>query len=461
MKMSSPERRRFEGRPIAQHGPQDVDPPSSQRDESLGVPLALPSLAVVEGPGVSRGAQAGERREEEDPLERLVAAAHSSVVANPLAGVAGRRDEPCVGSELVGALEDREVSDGRQELGPEDRTDAGQASEDPGLGAVEKTARYLLVQSEEALFEGEDLLGGQLDALGFRRSEGPLRQLVGPLDAAPFEVGGEALMPRPADLGRALVAGEEDEGALLVEVQGALEGRKEGQKRLSEAGNGAGPVDDEVASAGEEELQLGEGAFLGGKLGEVPSHAGLVGYDAGVPLIRFGLPTVSVAGTVDGEAGNIDHPLTALPQERQEQGGASTGLVDGPHDIFRKGERLVDERREAPLVVFDPAGEHLRARGVKRAGPVERLSRIDANPSFVHENLHPSLAGNPSPSENPADGSLCSECWTSPISISGRGLLERGRGAIPFKPSEGGDTKAILGPFGRHSETVPERQTQR
>jgi hypothetical protein len=213
MKMSSPERRRFEGRPIAEHGPQDVDPPSSQRDESLGVPLALPSLAVVEGSGVGRVAQAGERREEEDPLEYLVAAAHPAVVANPLAGVAGRRDEPCVGSELVGALEDREVSSyGRQELGPEERTDAGQASEDPGLGAVEKTTRYLLVQSEEALFEGEDLpgdlgddaagdlLGWQLDALGLRRSEDPLRQLVGSLDAAPFEVGGEALMPRPADL---------------------------------------------------------------------------------------------------------------------------------------------------------------------------------------------------------------------------------------------------------------------
>ncbi len=68
MKMSSPERRRFEGRPIAQHGPQDVDPPSGKRDETLGVPLSLPPLAVVEGPGVRRGAQAGERREEEDPL---------------------------------------------------------------------------------------------------------------------------------------------------------------------------------------------------------------------------------------------------------------------------------------------------------------------------------------------------------------------------------------------------------
>src|SRR5215210_1130316 len=97
-------------------------------------------------------------------------------------------------------------------------------------------------------------------------------------------------MPRPADPGRRLVAGEEDEGALLVEVQGALEGREERQERLSEAGYGAGSVDEEVASTGEEELQLGQRSLLRSKLGEIRSHTGLVGDDAGVPLVRFGLP---------------------------------------------------------------------------------------------------------------------------------------------------------------------------
>src|SRR3712207_2995769 len=33
--------------------------------------------------------------------------------------------------------------------------------------------------------------------------------------------------------------------------------------------------------------------------------------------------------------------------------------------------------------------------------------------------------------------------WASPISISGRGLLKRGRGAIPFEPSDGGAKEAI------------------
>src|SRR5215218_7141634 len=72
MKMSSC-RWGLEGGPVAQHRPQDVDPPSRQRDQGLGVLLALTSLAVVEGPRVRRGAQAGKGRLVEDPFEDLVA----------------------------------------------------------------------------------------------------------------------------------------------------------------------------------------------------------------------------------------------------------------------------------------------------------------------------------------------------------------------------------------------------
>jgi hypothetical protein len=476
MKMSSLERRGFECSSIAQHRPKDVDTPPGERDEGLSVSLSFSPLAVVEGPGVGRAAQAGERREEEDPLEDLVAPARSSVVADPLAGVAGGRDQPGVGGELIGALKDRDLAHTDQELGPEDRTDAGQASYDPGLGALEKTARYLLVESAETFLEGEDLfgelradagghlLGGQLHVLSFGRGESLFGQLVGSLDAASPEVSGEALVPRAPDLGRSLVAAEEDQGTLMVEVQSALEGREKRQERLSEAGDGAGLVDCEVASAGEEELQLGEGALLWGKFGEVLSHACLLGDHSGIPLVGLGLSTVSVASSVDGKAGNIDNPLVALPQQRQHKRRTSTGLVDGPDDLSGEAERLVDEIREARLVVFDPAGEKLTTRGIEHVSPVELLAGVQADAGFVHEDLlHPSLDSTYlPPSERPADGSLCSESsWTSPISISGQGVLERGRGAIPFKPSEGGASEAILGPFGRHLGTVPKRQTQR
>jgi hypothetical protein len=139
MKMSS-RRPALEGGLVAQHRPQNIDPPTCQSNESLGVPLAFRPLAIVESPGLWCAAQAGKGRLVEDPLENLVSSSHPFVVADPLAGVAGRRDKPCIGGEPVGTLESTDVTHGHQELlGPEDRSHAWQASKDPSLGTGEKT----------------------------------------------------------------------------------------------------------------------------------------------------------------------------------------------------------------------------------------------------------------------------------------------------------------------------------
>jgi hypothetical protein len=71
----------------------------------------------------------------------------------------GRRHKTCVGGELVGAREGPEVSDGHEELGPEDQTHAGQASEDPGLGACEKAVSKFLIEGRDAPLEVEHLFG--------------------------------------------------------------------------------------------------------------------------------------------------------------------------------------------------------------------------------------------------------------------------------------------------------------
>jgi hypothetical protein len=86
---------------------------------------------------VGRAAQAGKCRLVEDPLEDLVAPAHPTVVADPLSGVVSGRHEACVGGELVGALEGLELSHAHQELGPEDRTHAWQASEYPSAAQLD------------------------------------------------------------------------------------------------------------------------------------------------------------------------------------------------------------------------------------------------------------------------------------------------------------------------------------
>ena len=89
MKRSS-RRAALERDSVAQHRPQDVDSPASERNQSLGVPLAFVSLAVVEGSGLRWTAQAGKRQLVEDPLEGLVSSPHPAVVTHPLAGVTAR-----------------------------------------------------------------------------------------------------------------------------------------------------------------------------------------------------------------------------------------------------------------------------------------------------------------------------------------------------------------------------------
>src|SRR5688572_33480303 len=91
----------LKGGPVTQHRPQDVDPPTGQSDQGLGVLLALGSLAIVEGPGVGRRAQAGKRRLVEDPLEYRVAPTHPFVVAHPLCGVEGGRNQAGVDRKSV------------------------------------------------------------------------------------------------------------------------------------------------------------------------------------------------------------------------------------------------------------------------------------------------------------------------------------------------------------------------
>jgi hypothetical protein len=61
------------------------------------------------------------------------------------------------------------------------------------------------------------------------------------------------------------------------------------------------------------------------------------------------------------------------------------------------------------------------------------------------------------PWEDLADGSLCSESsLVSPISMSGQGLLKRGRGAIPFEPSLAAEQKKpSSAPLGVIQELYP------
>ena len=264
-------------------------------------------------------------------------------------------------------------------------------------------------------------------------------------------------MAHTADGGRALVVAHQDEGALGVQVQCPLQGRKEGKEDVPETIDGAGPVGDEVPPTGEQELQFGEVALAGNDLREVGSHPGLFGDDVSITGIGLELPRVGVAHTLHGQGREVEDSADPSPTKRQKQRRAAPWLVDGPHRLLRQGEDFVDQLKEVDLVVFYPAGEDLLSRSVEHVSPVELFAGVDADPHLVvHEHLHPSVAGDRVPVEYSADGSLCSESWTSsPISMSGRSLLERPR-AIPFKPSLAAEqNKPSSAPLGVIQELYP------
>src|SRR5215211_4249524 len=206
------------------------NPPTSEGDHCLGVPLALSPLTVVESPGLRDATQAGERRLVEDPLENPVAAAPLAVVSNPLTGVAGGRHQARVGGEPVGAREGADVAHGHQKLRSEDRPHAWEAGEDPSLGTGVEAPLQFPLEGVEASLEGEHLcgelgddgsgyvLGGQRGTLALRGCHDLLGEGVRLSDAALLEVSGDPFAPRPADGVGAMVTGDQFERPSAVEV---------------------------------------------------------------------------------------------------------------------------------------------------------------------------------------------------------------------------------------------------
>ena len=65
----------------------------------------------------------------------------------------------------------------------------------------------------------------------------------------------------PARLSWSLVVGQEGERIFAIQIQSPLQSRKQRQKCFSKAGDSPALVGDEVATASEEELKLGDLMF--------------------------------------------------------------------------------------------------------------------------------------------------------------------------------------------------------
>ncbi len=173
---------------------------------------------------------------------------------------------------------------------------------------------------------------------------------------------------------------------------------------------------------GDEQLQFSQQLITWFKGGEVLAHPRQLRDEPRVAGVGLGLAAHAVARPVHCDAGRVEDPLLSLPQKRQQQRGAATGLVGGPDDVDSKREHLLNESREISLVVVCLAREEDLALLADRYSPVEALARVHAHPHpAAQEDRLLYVSGSEHlPPGLPAVGSLRSDLSSSPISMSGR-----------------------------------------
>src|SRR5690242_12721008 len=182
---------------IPEHGVQDVDPASGEREDGLVVAFAFGSFAVVEG-AAGGVAERAERGLVEDAFEGLVGSASSLEIAD-LSGLFEDRCEAGGGGEVVWGGEAGEVACLGDEFGGEGGPHPGQAADEGRVRVALQRRLEFAVQEGEAFAElaqfereladefGCDAFAGDGEALGSAGGERGVGEL---LDMPPREPAG-------------------------------------------------------------------------------------------------------------------------------------------------------------------------------------------------------------------------------------------------------------------------------
>lgn len=279
---------RLEGLSGLEDGPEYIDAPAGESDDSLMVSFSLASLAVVEGAAVVV-AERAEGRLVEDALEAFVAADGPTEEAG-LAGLAQDRRHATGRSQGVGGAEAREIACLDDELCGEHDPHAGQAADEGRIRVALKQRLQLAVEFDQARAAGERL-GGQFadqarsHALG-RARDGLLvrsgeRAIGEGIDlgqsAGGFEMAHQPLFAGGTQFGRGNVAGQEVQRPLGGKVEAALQARENADEEVVQAREALGLGIDQIAPSSNQQPDL-EGDLGGGfDRPQIGAGANLVG----------------------------------------------------------------------------------------------------------------------------------------------------------------------------------------
>jgi hypothetical protein len=114
---------------------------------------------------------------------------------------------------------------------------------------------------------------------------------------------------------------------------------------------------------------------------QVTANADLVGDDGGVFGVGLALAAVALGSSVDGTAGEVEHWLIVIEEDRDGQGGSAVSQVNAPgHLVAYIGEEL----EELGFVIGDASGQQPTAALVDRDAVVVGFACVDAGPDRGH-----------------------------------------------------------------------------
>lgn len=202
---------------------------------------------------------------------------------------------------------------------------------------------------------GREGLSRQCNVLVPGCFDGCLGEGGGVLHLAVLQPGPDPPGPAATDRCRHLVAGQQRDRTLLVQVQRPLQRGEEFQQLSPQPVGLTGAVVDQVETAGGQGAQV-DGYFVAGpQATEVLAHACLVSDDEGVLLVRLALAAVGRRRLMHGQASDVDHRLLAAEQKADEESGAAVVDIHRPQGVLGEREYICDQLQQGRFVVEDPA----------------------------------------------------------------------------------------------------------
>ena len=139
--------------PIAEHGPEHIDPPSSEGDERLLVSFPLAPFPVIEGAAFRRPQRAVGRLVKH-PLEMLVATSRAPEVTG-LAGLPEHRRQARRSGESVRRSEPVDRAGRGNEVGREDDAHSREAAQQRAVGMTIHQSFQFAVDRDDACPRGQ------------------------------------------------------------------------------------------------------------------------------------------------------------------------------------------------------------------------------------------------------------------------------------------------------------------